>query len=336
MSSSRPTILDVAARAGVSKSLVSLALRGSPAVAETSRAAILAAAAELGYRPNAAARSLVARSSRTIGVLVLDLHNPVFAEILDGVLAGVRARGYSTMLVTGGSDPALEQTEIDKLLEFQIEGLLLVSHRLSPAALRAIATEVPVMILTRGDVTGRGIDTVCADDRLGAHLAIAHLVGLGHRRITHVNGGDNPVSAERERGYREAMTDAGLARHITVVTGSLDDGGGYRAATEALATARPPTALFVANDFAAMGALAAIADAGLTVPGDVSVVGYDGTRWGSLRSIGLTSVAQPLADMGRLGADRLFDRIEGRRSRARHLRLDARLVTRSTTGPAVR
>ena len=112
VSSSRPTILDVAARAGVSKSLVSLALRGSPAVAETSRAAILAAAAELGYRPNAAARSLVARSSRTIGVLVLDLHNPVFAEILDGVLAGVRARGYSTMLVTGGSDPALEQTEI--------------------------------------------------------------------------------------------------------------------------------------------------------------------------------------------------------------------------------
>ena len=139
----RPTIHDVASRAGVSKSLVSLALRGSPKVSDASRDAILAAAAELGYRPNAAARSLADRRSRTVGVLILDLHNPVFAEILDGVETEVRAHGYSTMLVTGGADPVLEQAELDKLLEFQVEGLILISHRLEAAPCGRSRTRCP-------------------------------------------------------------------------------------------------------------------------------------------------------------------------------------------------
>ncbi|MBL8930159.1 MAG: LacI family DNA-binding transcriptional regulator [Kineosporiaceae bacterium] len=332
MSVARPTIHDVAARAGVSKSLVSLALRGSPAVADASRTAILAAAAELGYRPNAAARSLAARSSRTVGVLVLDLHNPVFAEVLDGVLAEVRAHGYSTMVVTG-LDPAIQTSEIDKLLEFQVEGLVLVSHRLAAAAVRAIATETPVAVVTRGDITGPGIDTVRNDDRLGAHLAVEYLVGLGHRRIAHIGGGDDPVAADRELGYRQAMVAAGLAQQVRVLPGSLDDAGGHGAATLALASRPRPTALFVANDFAAMGAMAAAVDAGLRVPRDVSVVGYDGTQLGALRSIGLTSIAQPLTEMGRLAAEGLFARIEGRRRRAQNLVLPAEVVVRSSTAP---
>lgn len=330
----RPTIHDVAARAGVSKSLVSLALRGSPAVAPASRDAILTAAAELGYRPNAAARSLAARSSRTVGVVVLDLHNPVFAEILDGVLAGVRARGYSTMVVTGGADAALEAAEVGKLLEFQVEGLVLVSHAQPARALRALAEEVPVTVVSRSDSAGPGVDTVSTDDRAGAHRAVEHLASLGHRRIVHLGGGDDPVAQARARGYTEAMAQAGLARHARVVDGGLDDASGHRAAREALGSGRAPTALFVVNDFAAMGALAAVAEAGLDVPGQVSVVGYDGVRLAAMRPIGLTSVAQPLAAMGRTGAGRLFDRIEGRRWRAQHVRLPAELVVRSTTGPA--
>lgn len=333
MNTARPTIHDVAARAGVSKSLVSLALRGSTAVAPASREAIAQAAADLGYRPNAAARSLVARASRTIGVLVLDLHNPVSAEILDGVLAGVRTRGYSTMVVTGGVDPALEESEIGKLLEFRVEGLILVSHRLPTRVLRSIAAETPTTVVSRRDVTGRGIDTICNDDRLGAHLAVNHLAGLGHHRITHISGGDDPVSTLRAAGYREAMAAAGLTDQVQVVAGSLDDAGGHAAAREALALEHRPTALFMANDFAAMGALAAVTEAGLTVPGDVSVVGYDGTQLGALRSVGLTSVAQPLAEMGHRAADQLFDRIKGRRTRAQHLMLEAHLEVRSTTGP---
>lgn len=328
----RPTIMDVAARAGVSKSLVSLALRGSPAVAPASRATILAAAADLGYRPNAAARTLAARTSRTVGVLVLDLHNPVFAEILDGVLTAVRARGYRTMVVTTG-DPAQERLELDKLLEFQAEGLILVSHRLEPDTLRAIAAETPVVVATRRDVTGPGLDAVHTDDRSGAELAVRHLVALGHRRIAHLGGGDDPVARDREQGYRQAMRAAGLERHVAVLPGGLDDTAGYAAAHAALALPDRPTALFVVNDFAALGALAAVADAGLDVPGRISVVGFDGTRLSGLRSIGLTSVAQPLAELGSLAAERLFDRIEGRRRRARHTVLAASLVVRATTAP---
>ena len=328
----RPTIHDVASRAGVSKSLVSLAMRGSPKVSEASREAILAAAAELGYRPNAAARSLADRRSRTIGVLILDLHNPVFAEILDGAQAEIRRHDYSTMLVSGGADPVREQADIEKLLEFQVEGLILVSHRLAASALRDVAAEVPTVVVTRRDITGPRIDTVSNDDVAGAGLAVDHLVSLGHTRIVCMTGGDNPVSRDRERGYREAMTRNGLADQVQVVAGGLTDAEGYAAAVQAMASS--PTALFAANDLAAVGAVAALQEAGRRVPEDVSVVGYDGIAVGALRSVGLTSVAQPLAHMGELAARRLFERIERPRSRAQHLTVEAHLAVRSTTGPA--
>lgn len=331
MREARPTIHDVASRAGVSKSLVSLAMRGSPKVSEASREAILAAAAELGYRPNAAARSLADRRSRTIGILVLDLHNPVFAEILDGAQEEIRRHDYSTMLVSGGADPVLEQADIEKLLEFQVEGLILVSHRLPAAALKAIAAEVPTVVVTRRDIVGPRIDTVSNDDVAGAGLAVDHLVGLGHRRITHLSGGENPIAEDRRAGYLAAMDRHGLSAQARVVDGGLTDAAGYLAAQHALRDA--PTALVVANDVAALGAVAAVQDAGLRVPQDVSVVGYDGIALGGLRSIGLTSVAQPLVPMGTLAAQRLFDRIDRPRSRAQHLSVEATLIIRSTTAP---
>jgi DNA-binding LacI/PurR family transcriptional regulator len=327
----RPTIHDVASRAGVSKSLVSLAMRGSPKVSDASREAILAAAAELGYRPNAAARSLADRRSRTVGVLILDLHNPVFAEILDGAQEEIRRQGYSTMLVSGGADPVRELADIEKLLEFQVEGLILVSHRLPAAALKEIAAEVPTVVVTRRDIVGPRIDTVSNDDLAGAGMAVDHLVALGHTRIACLTGGDNPVSNDRERGYREAMARHGLAGRVHVVAGGLTDADGYAAAERAMAAT--PTALFAVNDLAAVGAVAALQDAGLRVPEDVSVVGYDGIAVGALRSVGLNSVAQPLAEMGELAARRLFERIARPRTRAQHLSVDAALVVRTTTAP---
>lgn len=333
MAAARPTIHDVASRAGVSKSLVSLAMRGSPKVSDSSRAAILTAAAELGYRPNAAARSLADRRSRTIGVLVLDLHNPVFAEILDGIQSEVRSHGYSTMLVTGDADPSLEKAEVDKLLEFCIEGLILVSHRLDAATLRRFAIEVPTIVVTRDDIHGPRIDTISNDDVAGAILAVRHLADLGHRRIDHLAGGDNPASRHREEGYRTAMRAAGLGRHIRVHAGGLTDSTGYAAATDALADRDAPTALFVANDIAAIGAIAAVQDSGRSVPTDVSVVGYDGITLGALRTFSLTTVAQPLTAMGALAAQRLLSRIDHPASRARHTSVTSELVVRGSTAP---
>jgi DNA-binding LacI/PurR family transcriptional regulator len=331
MSLSRPTILDVASRAGVSKSLVSLALSGSPKVSEASRARIERAARELGYRPNAAARSLAAKKSRTLGVLVLDLHNPVFAEILDGVQTEVRKQGFSTMLVSGGDDPARERDEIDTLLQFQIEGLVLISHRLGAESLRQVAGEIPTVTVTRDDIAIPGMDMVCNDDVAGARMAVDHLVSLGHRHIVCLSGGDNPVSHAIALGYREAMAEHGLSDDARIVAGGLTDTAGYRAATQALEYS--PTALFVANDIAAMGAIAAVEESGRDVPQDISVIGYDGIRLAGLRSVNLTTVAQPLAELGRLAATRLLERLEEPGRDSHHDRVSSQLVVRGTTGP---
>jgi DNA-binding LacI/PurR family transcriptional regulator len=329
MSDSRPTIHDVARLSGRSKSLVSLALSGSPKVSNESKTRILKAAEELGYRPNQAARSLAVRRSKTLGVLILDLHNPVFAEILDGVQKEVREHGFSTMLVTGGDDPVFEQSEIETLLQFQIEGLILISHRLSDASLRKITSEVPTVILTRDDISLPGVDTVSNDDIAGAALGVDHLVQLGHSEIIYLSGGDNPVSHSRVTGYLQAMKRHKIAKSSRVIAGGLTNAAGYAAAVKALEF--NPTAVFAANDIAAMGAIAAIADRGLRIPEDVSVIGYDGISLGGLRNINLTTISQPLADIGRLAANRLVERINNPKLRSKKTQVSAELVVRGTT-----
>lgn len=324
----RPTLHDVAARAGVSKSLVSLALQGSPKVAPASREAILAAADELGYRPNRTASSLVRQRTHTIGVHILDLHNPVFAEILDGVQEGVRSHDYSTLLVTGNADPATERTEITRLLESRVEGLVLIAHRLSDEDLAAIAREVPTVVVTWRTDGIAGLDSVAGDDLAGARLAVEHLVELGHARIVHVSGGDNRIARERRAGYERAMADHGL--ESLVVEAAFSEQGGYAGAGTAVDAGA--TALVVANDLAAIGALAALRARGLSVPGDVAVVGYDGMRL--LDSLDLTTVAQPLADMGRMAAELLMDRIGNPDRPSTHRLVDTRLVVRGSSGPA--
>ena len=322
----RPTLHDVAARAGVSKSLASLALQGSPKVAPASRDAILAAANELGYRPNRTASSLVRQRTHTIGAHILDLHNPVFAEILDGVQEAVRSHDYSTLLVTGNADPVAERTEITRLLESRVEGLVLIAHRLSDDDLAAIAREVPTVVVTWRTDGIDGLDSVAGDDLAGARLAVDHLVALGHSRIAHVSGGDNRIARERRAGYERAMADYGLEGFV--VDGAFTEEGGYAGAESAVDSGA--TALVVANDLAAIGALAALRARGLRVPDDVSVVGYDGMRL--LDSLDLTTVAQPLAEMGRLAADLLIERI-GEPSRPPiHLSVATTLIKRGSSG----
>ena len=328
--SRRPTLHDVAARAGVSKSLVSLALQGSPKVAPASREAILAAADELGYRPNRTASSLVRQRTHTIGVHILDLHNPVFAEILDGVQEAVRGHDYSTLLVTGNADPVTERTEITRLLESRVEGLVLIAHRLSDEDLSAIAAEVPTVVVTWRTDGIPGLDSVAGDDVAGAQLAVDHLVSLWHSHIVHISGGDNRIARERRTGYERAMRAHGLEPRV--VDGAFTEQGGYAGAERAIDTGS--TALVVANDLAEIGALAALRARGLSVPEDVSVVGYDGMRL--LDSLDLTTVAQPLADMGRAAADLLMDRIAQPAKDSVHRQVETRLVARGSSGPAPR
>jgi DNA-binding LacI/PurR family transcriptional regulator len=187
------------------------------------------------------------------------------------------------------------------------------------------------VVVTRDDIVAPGMDTVSNDDVAGARLAIDHLVGLGHARIVYLSGGDNPVSHLRATGYAAAMTAHGLAELIRIVPGGLTDAIGYRAAEAALEF--NPTALFVANDIAAFGAIAAIENANLRVPEDISVIGYDGIRIGGMRRVNLTTIAQPLAELGRRAAQHMLRRISDRDSPAQHENVSASLVIRGTTGP---
>ena len=183
----QPTILDVAARAGVSKSLVSLVMRDAPSVSEGKRRAVLAAAAELDYRPNAVARSLVQRRTRVLGVLLSDLHNTFFADVLDGIAGRAAERGYKAMLNTGNRAPSGEADAIETLLELRADGLILTGPRLEAARITEAARTVPVVLVAR-TIAASAVDCVSNDDVAGATLAVEHLVQAGppadraHRR----------------------------------------------------------------------------------------------------------------------------------------------------------
>jgi DNA-binding LacI/PurR family transcriptional regulator len=331
--SGEPTIRDVAAKAGVSKSLVSLALQNSTRVAPETRRSIRRAADELGYRPNAIARSLGAHRSRTIGVFVLDLHNPIYVDILDGVQAEAHRLDYRTILVMGSADRHVERAELDKLMEFRVEGLVTLGHRLPTGARSAISESCPAVLVGAEPRLNPHLLSVSTDDIRGTSLAVDHLVGLGHSAIAHVTGGTNSVARRRERGYVQAMERHGLHDHIRTIAGGFTDEHGYQGTLEALDVGTRPTALFVANDFAAIGALAAAADRGLDVPGDLSIVGYDGTSLSGLRSIGLTTVAQPLKEMGVAASQQLCSRLDDVPGVTKRVRMSPDMMIRTSTGP---
>ncbi|MGI9197151.1 MAG: LacI family DNA-binding transcriptional regulator, partial [Candidatus Nanopelagicales bacterium] len=231
---------------------------------------------------------------------------------------------------TGNADPATERTEITRLLESRVEGVILIAHRLPDDDLVTNAREVPTVVVTWRTDGIDGLDSVSGDDAAGARLAVEHLAGLGHVRIAHVTGGDNRIARERRTGYEQAMAALGL--DVTVIEGAFTESGGYSGAVAAVDEGA--TALFVANDLAAIGALAALRDRGLRVPEDVSLVGYDGMRL--LDSLDLTTVAQPLAEMGRTAAELLTERIARPGAEPVHRRVETRLIPRGTSGPVPR
>ncbi len=321
---------DVAGRAGVSRALVSLVMRNSPKVSEQRRAAVLRAAAELGYSPHAMARSLASRTSTVLGVMVSDLRNAFFAEVIDGLEATARDAGFDIIINTGGRSANREAGALTSLLSFRPAGIALLSPVLPAPAIAAAAAHSPLVLVSR---TSRltTVDTVNDDGVAGVALAVDHLVSLGHRRIAHFDGGSAPSSAARRRGYRSAMRRHGLAE--LVVASEHTDTAGAKAAHELSHRRHLPTAVVAGNDFNAVGAISAFEDAGLRVPEDVSVVGYDNTSLAALRHVSLTTVDQPRLEMGRLAAEALLRGVRGERTEpVRHL-LHPSLVLRATTAP---
>nr|WP_281282608.1 LacI family DNA-binding transcriptional regulator [Nonomuraea terrae] len=321
---------NVAERAGVSKSLVSLVLRGSPHVSEHRRQAVLQAARELGYRPNAVARSLVEGRTHLVGALVADLHNPFYAEFLDGLQESLHGDGLRMLIGNSQWDPAFEDEAVEAFLELRVDGLVLLGIAPTSETLVEATSYTPTVVVGERDNQLDGVDIVVDDDQLGARMAIDHLVELGHKRIAHIES----RRASRCEGYLVAMRRHALAPYIMVEAAESDEDGG-RAAAKALLTRDPrPTAIFAANDVVALGVLSAAGELGLRVPEDLSVVGYDNTHLSASHHISLTSVDQPRRAMGRSAAALLSDRIgdPGKAARLREIRPE--LVVRRSTGPA--
>ncbi|MEV5430361.1 LacI family DNA-binding transcriptional regulator [Streptomyces sp. NPDC052701] len=341
-----PTIRDVAERAGVSKSLVSLVLRGSGRVRPEKREAVLRAARELGYRPNAAARSLSERrglpraldSARpggapVVGVLLDDLRNPWFVDLLDGLDSLLHANGLRMLLADARLNRRAGQDPADLFLDLRVDGLVVVGTLPDPAVLGAVAGRIPVVLAGARERVPPGVDVVAGDDERGARLATEHLLGLGHRRIAHITG-HGAVGELRRRSFEATMRARGPAAEAVVEPGDMTEEGGYRTAVRLLSRPDRPTAVFAVNDVACVGALSAAGELGLRVPHDVSVVGYDNTGISRLRHLWLTTVDNASHEVGRRAARCLLDRFERPGGHGRlHLAAPTLEVRRTTAPP---
>lgn len=326
-----PTIRTVAERAGVSKSLVSLVMRGYPHVSDARRRAVLEAAHDLGYRPNAMARSLVERRTRTVGVVIADMRNPWYVDLVDGFGSVMQTDGMRVLLGDGHLDRHTDESLTEAFLQLRVDGLCLVGTLPPSEVIRNAARSVPTVIAGGRDIQFPRVDVVGNDDARGAALAVDHLVELGHTRITHLGGCDGAVAAARRTGYEQSMHRHGLAQQIRVEWCDFTEQAGYEAAVTLLKDRDRPTALFTVNDVACIGALSAADELGIDVPKQLSLVGYDNTHLAAIRHLSLTTVDPANAEVGRIAAGCLLRRIANPRRPARQHLVDPHLVVRGST-----
>jgi DNA-binding LacI/PurR family transcriptional regulator len=323
----------VADRAGVSKSLVSLVLRGSPKVSAEKRKAVQHAIDELGYRPNAIARQLTERRTNMVGVLLNDLRNPWFVDCLDGLTSVLHAQGLRTLLADGRLDRSKDDALLQGFLELRVDGLILVGSMASSPTIVEAAAAVPTVVAASRDITLPQIDVVANDDWIGTQLAVEHLIGLGHTRIAHLAGLMGAVAELRRRSYLDTMQQHGLAAELVIEGSDMTEEGGYRAAVRLLSRPNRPTAIFAVNDITCVGAMSAAQELGLHVPNDVSLVGYDNTSLAQIRHLWLTSVDNASAEVGQLAADALLRRIIDPTAPATEQLLPPSLKIRGSTAP---
>jgi LacI family transcriptional regulator len=334
-----PTIFDVAAVAGVSKSTVSNVVRGADDVAETTRERVLEAIGRLNYKPNAIARQFVRQRTTILGVLVGDLDNPYYAQMARVVEREAFRCGYTTMFCNIEGEEEIALAGVDALLEHRIAGVVFLAFiSRTPQLEEALrGAEVPIVFLGLSEQWG---DSVGPEDSTGARLAVEHLLSLGHSRVAYVRTPLVEQSGDRARylGYRTAMrlarlpTTAPLAwtpGSDTVVVGRRRVG-----LRDALGDGHQrPTALFVSNDIGAISMIEACEQIGLAVPADLSVVGFDDIAIAALHRISLTTVAQPLDFQAERAVSLLLERIDKPRLPPRHVSAPVELRVRGSTAP---
>ncbi|SDG49960.1 transcriptional regulator, LacI family [Onishia taeanensis] len=324
---------DVAKLAGVSITTVSHVVNQSRAVAPATRQRVQRAIAELGYRPDTIARSLQSRRSRTIGMIVTSADNPFFSALIRGVEDHCFDCGYSLMLCNADDVDDKQVAYLRTLLERRIDGLIVMTSRNGPGFLEALHLQtLPTVMLDAATAPRPDIAVVNDDSRLGARLAIEHLLAQGLEDIALLTGPANhPRSQERLGGALGACEDAGLALPTgrIIATNLLADGG-HAAMRELLEKGQPPQAVFAFNDLVAIGAIRAAHEAGLSVPDKLSVIGYDDIDVGRYTCPALTTIHQPIYELGATAIAQLIDRLEHQRPFAPLTALPPRLVLRES------
>jgi LacI family repressor for deo operon, udp, cdd, tsx, nupC, and nupG len=327
------TIRDVARRAGVSTATVSRALADPERVAEATRAAVFAAIAEVGFTPNASARSLRARSTKMALALINGIGDSFYTDILNAIESTLFEAGYGLVMGDTRGAPGREKHYDQLVRSGQVDGVLLFSGRLPQKGFDALAPSIPILLICNDIPDLRELPVIEVANRDASFQMIQYLVSLGHRTIGHVTGPLGNVEAqERLRGVHEAAAASGLAPSDLVVwEGSFSFEAGVAAAAKFLALPHRPSAIFCASDQVAIGFIKAIRDAGLSVPEDVSVAGFDDIEYANLLSPALTTMRQPRAELGRRAAEQLVRRMsQDRKGVVQRTRLPCTLVIRDS------
>ncbi|MCX5087567.1 LacI family transcriptional regulator [Streptomyces sp. NBC_00365] len=332
----RVTITDVARHAGVSTAAVSKVMRNAYGVSAAMQEKVRAAIAELDYRPHAAARGMRGRTY-TIGVLLDNIRNTFFADILDGIRDELRDSEYTVLIGAAGFGAAAQGKTIESMVDRQMDGLILIAPSTQRAEVLATAQSTPTVVIGHHDISAHH-DSVVDADAAGAGLVVDHLVSLGHRDIALVSSPGTRSSRWARtpeivlsNGYAEAMGRHGLAAQTRICRAAYSDEGGYKAGMSLLTGEDRPTAIMAGADVAALGVWRAAHELGLRVPEDISLVGYNNTAVADLATVQLTSVDQAGHNMGATAARLLIERVEGRREHAVQTTMTPRLVVRRST-----
>lgn len=304
------TIKDVAREAKVSVASVSRALNGGTGVTAATGERIRAAADRLQYIPHAAARMLITRRTHTVGALLPDLHGEFFSELIRGIDLAARARGLH-LLVSSSHDGVEEAAVAVRSMRGRVDGLLILSGRVDAPFLRANLPKALPVVLLNSAVKNPAYSVLNVDNPAGAAAMVRHLLSAGHADVALIAGPDDNFDArEREQGYRAAMAECAPGVALTIVAGDFTETSGYRAGRELLARATRPQAVFAANDIMAVGCLIAFREAGVRVPQDIALAGFDDIPIARYVTPALSTVRVRIADFGRLALGLLADRLE--------------------------
>jgi LacI family transcriptional regulator len=332
-STSSPTVAEVAAAAGVGKATAARTLGNYGSVSPAARARVLAAAEKLRYRPNSLARSMTTGITQTIGVIVADIGNPFFAGVIRGIADACDATDYTAMVLSTDEKLSEERSAMGVLMDKQVDGIIIASAAVRADEIahfhEAMSRGIPIVLLDR-TVKGLDLDAVVIDNRESARNATRHFIENGHRRIAFVWGPTATRSAatrddmllrienslwsdaERLRGYLDALQEANIPFDGDLITHDVrDEAGTVLAVRQMLDLAIPPSAVLTTETDAMVGTLHAIRKSGLRYPDDVSLIGFDDSRWANVMDPPLTMIEQPMTRLGKDAAERLLGRIDG-------------------------